>query len=132
MKELELYLQFARNIKKRCKSDASLRLGLCKLFLEECVNYNKVSEEMIHGDNMYIYIMGLFRTWKGFSGSTRYPIEIYTDVALNDQFDQCRSFYAKPLFVTMFHKDRFFARRYIKARRALLDYIISELEYKLK
>ena len=124
------YLQFAYNIKSM--SDKRLSNGLCLLFNDQLIIHNKFGElNRLRGDEMYVYLINRFKTWKGYSGMKRYPIEIHQDVGVMYQFDMCKAHYRKPWWKRMISNDRFFAKRYTKARRALLDYIISELEHEI-
>lgn len=131
MRAETIYLQFARNIRERCQSDASLRLGLCVLFRDELVEFNKCEVCPISYDHMMITLWHMFRSWKGYSGKIHFPIQIYLDMNAQDQFHICMRFYDLPWYKRIFNHNRFFAKRYIKARRNLLDHIISELEYKV-
>lgn len=131
MRAETIYLQFARNIKECCQSDASLRYGLCMLFNDELFKFNEGEGCPISSHHMMTTLWYLFRSWKGFSGHSVYPISIYQDVGEFHQFEMCMAFYSMSWFKRMFHKDRLFVKRYIKARRALLDHIINELEYKI-
>lgn len=132
---MEQYLKFALRIKSL--PDSALSIGLCKLFHTERFLHNcdmndkgEYSSE-ITSDQMHAFLATMFRKWKGYSGDARYPIEIYNDIDLMHQFYLCRDFYNMPWIKRIYHKDRFFAKRYTKARRALLDHIISELEHQL-
>ena len=131
---MEQYLKFALHIKSL--PDSVLSVGLCKLFHSERHLHNQ--DVKINGigceipcEQMHAFLVKMFTTWKGYSGNIRYPIEIYTDVELMFQYNWCYDFYKMPWIKRIYRKDRFFAKRYIKARRALLDHIISELEYQL-
>lgn len=132
---MEQYLKFALHIKSL--SDSALSVGLCRLFHSERYLHNQeMDAQCRHGleipcEQMHKFLIKMFITWKGYSGDARYPIEIYADIGLVHQFDLCHKFYKMPWFKRIYHKDRFFAKRYIKARRALLDHIISELEHQL-
>lgn len=132
---MEQYLKFALHIKSL--PDSVLSVGLCKLFHSERYLYNRNMNEQceyspeITSDQMHAFLTTMFRKWKGYSGDARYPIEIYRDVGLMSQFYLCYDFYKLPWLKQINHKDRHFAKRYIKARRVLLDHIISELEYQL-
>lgn len=123
------YLQFAYNIK--ALSDRELSKGICNLFNGEKEKHNKVEMPRLHGDEMYLYLIRKFKSWKGFSGINRYPIELYQNMGSMHQFDCCRAHYRKTWWKRMCCKDRNFANRYTRLRRALLDHIISELEHEI-
>lgn len=132
---MEQYLKFALHIKSL--PDSVLSVGLCKLFHSEIQLYNRNMNEQcehsqeITSDQIHAFLTTMFRKWKGYTGDARYPIEIYSGIDLMSQFHLCYDFYKLPWLKQINHKDRHFAERYIKARRALLDHIISELEYQL-
>lgn len=129
---MEQYLKFALHI--RSLPDSALSVGLCRLFHSERYLHNQEIAEQgksISNTDMHVFLIKMFATWKGYSGNIRYPIQIYEDVGLMHQFEWCSKFYKMPWFKRIYHKDRFFAKRYTKARRALLDHIISELEHRL-
>lgn len=132
---MEQYLKFALHI--RSLPDSALSVGLCRLFHSERYLHNRDMNAQckygleIPSEKMHKFLIKMFITWKGYSGNVRCPIQIYEDVGLMHQFNLCHEFYRMPWFKRICHKDRFFAKRYIKARRALLDHIISELEHQL-